>query len=472
MILNWFKSKPDYFLNVIPSFRYYLLYSVIDRANFIQKSARVAYRELITHLYERQTKEAKAAFSKSYPIYSRASLAIIEEDNWKNAKKLSRIFIWRTKLKTPRLVNGFARKILFKVASWLPKKDFLVLATERSTVLEGNLLSIYDYMFQHDREERIYVFLRKQRSWIEVLQLYYVLARAKTIVLDDYYNKIYGLKFSRRAHVIQSWHATGAFKKFGFSALESGDSNTEEFESRAHSPYSDVLVSSKAIIPQYAEAFAKTPEQIKPIGVPRTDKFFDQDYKNYIIEVYRKRYPVLRHKKAILYAPTFRGGPDERKNYSVVLDLKKMKQELGDEYVLILKFHPMIKNISMDIEEDDPFILRMGSGSDVNDLMFLSDILITDYSSVIFEYSIMNRPMFFFSYDVENYFDERGFYFNYEEMIPGLIYKTTDTLIDAIKAEQYDYEKLAQFREKFMDAIDGHSTERFIETYVDKGGRK
>lgn len=472
MILNWFKSKPDDFLNVIPSFRYYLWYSVIERANYIQKPARAVYRNLITYLYERQTNESKQAFMKSYPIHSRASLAIIEENNWKKAKKISRVFIIRTKLKTPRLVNGFARRILFKLANLLPKKDILVLATERSTVLEGNLLSIYDYMFLNDRKERIYVFLRKQRSWLEILQLYYVLGRAKTICLDDYYNKIYGLKFSKRAHVIQSWHATGAFKKFGFSALESGDSNTEEFESKAHSPYSDVLVSSKAIIPQYAEAFHKKAEQIKPIGVPRTDKFFDQDYKNYVNEVYRKNYPILRKKKAILYAPTFRGGPDERKNYSVVLDLKKMKEALQDEYVLILKFHPMIKNISMDISEEDPFILMMGGGSDVNDLMFLSDILITDYSSVIFEYSIMNRPMLFFAYDVESYFDERGFYFSYEEMIPGKIYKTTDTLIEAIKTGEYDYEKLADFRTKFMDSIDGHSTERFIETYLGKEARK
>ncbi|WP_173400311.1 CDP-glycerol glycerophosphotransferase family protein [Listeria aquatica] len=149
-----------------------------------------------------------------------------------------------------------------------------------------------------------------------------------------------------------------------------------------------------------------------------------------------------------------------------------MKEALQDEYVLILKFHPMIKNISMDISEEDPFILMMGGGSDVNDLMFLSDILITDYSSVIFEYSIMNRPMLFFAYDVESYFDERGFYFSYEEMIPGKIYKTTDTLIEAIKTGEYDYEKLADFRTKFMDSIDGHSTERFIETYLGKEARK
>ncbi|WP_088808697.1 MULTISPECIES: CDP-glycerol:glycerophosphate glycerophosphotransferase [unclassified Listeria] len=472
MILNWFETKSDKFLNLIPSFRYFLMYSTMDRANYIRKGARDSFRKLITYLWAKQREEAKDAFIKTYPVYYQATISIIDEDNWKKAKRISNRFIIRSKLKTPRLVNGFARRILFKLVSFLPKKDYLVLATERSVKLEGNLLAIYDFMFLNNRPERIFVFLNKQRSWLEILQLYYVLGRAENIVLDDYYNKIYGLKFSKRTNVIQSWHAAGAFKKFGFSALEADDSNTEEFEARAHSPYSAVLTSSEAIVPQYAEAFRKKESQIFPIGVPRTDIFFDHDYKEYIEEVYRKQYPILREKKAILYAPTFRGGPDERKNFSVVMDVKKMRDCLSDEYVLILKFHPMIKNITMNIDLDDPFIIMIDSTDDINDVMLFSDVLITDYSSVIFEYSIMNKPMFFFAYDIDNYFDERGFYFNYEEMIPGNIYKTTDRLVEAIKLDQYDYEKLVSFRKQFMSSIDGQSTRRFIETFIDnKGGR-
>ncbi|WP_163652506.1 CDP-glycerol:glycerophosphate glycerophosphotransferase [Listeria sp. PSOL-1] len=467
MILTWFQSKSDKFLNLIPSFRYFLCFSTIERSAYIQKDVRDDYRALIAYLWEKQLPEAKAAFAKSYPLHYRAAMDIIDANNWKKAKRVSKRFIVRSKLKTPRLVQFFARKVLFKTASLLPRKNNLILATERSTSLEGNLLAIYDYMFERERKERIYVFLRKQRNWVEILQLYYVLGRAKTIVLDDYYNKIYGLKFNRKTNVVQSWHAAGAFKKFGFSALGAGDSNTEEFEERAHSPYSCVLSSSKNIIPQYAEAFNKKATEIIPVGVPRTDMFFDAEYKKYITEVYRKQYPILRHKKVILYAPTFRGGPDERKNYSVVMDVKKMKEELGNEYVLMLKFHPLIKNISLNIDHDDPFIMMMSPLGDINDLMLISDVLITDYSSVIFEYSIMTKPMFFFAYDVDHYFDERGFYFNYEEMIPGNIYKTTENLISAIKQSDYDYEKLARFREKFMSSIDGHSTERFVKKFID-----
>ncbi|WP_277620134.1 CDP-glycerol glycerophosphotransferase family protein [Listeria cornellensis] len=257
-------------------------------------------------------------------------------------------------------------------------------------------------------------------------------------------------------------------KKFGFSSLDGTDANTEEFETRAHSSYTDVLVSSEGIISEYADAFRKRENQIKAIGVPRTDIFFDEEYVSYIREKYSRKYPQLRDKKIILYAPTFRGGPNERFNYSVVLDIAAMKKELGDTHILVLKFHPVIKNVSFNVEKDDSFILNLTANHDINDLMLFSDALITDYSSVIFEFSLMNRPMYFFAYDIDDYLDERGFYFDYKTMIPGDIFKDTTSLINAVKTEVYDYEALDVFKQKFVANLDGQSTKRFVEMYVGK----
>ncbi|HEM1668550.1 TPA: CDP-glycerol glycerophosphotransferase family protein, partial [Listeria monocytogenes] len=279
MTLDWLKTKSDDFLNIIPSFRYFLLFSSIERVRYITRDNKENYRQLITYLWERQGEEAKIAFRKAYPIHMKAALQIMEHNNWGAARKISFKFIIRRKFKAPILIRKISRGIIFRLATLMPrKKDQVILATERSTSLEGNLLAIYDYLFYNDMPQKVYVFLRKNRNWFEMFQLYYALGRTKTIVLDDYYNKIYGLKFNKKTHVVQSWHATGAFKKFGFSALEGTDANTEEFETRAHSPYTDVLVSSEGIIPEYMEAFRKQANQIKPIGVPRTDVFFDQEY--------------------------------------------------------------------------------------------------------------------------------------------------------------------------------------------------
>ncbi|WP_271002685.1 bifunctional glycosyltransferase/CDP-glycerol:glycerophosphate glycerophosphotransferase [Listeria seeligeri] len=469
MILDWFKNKSDDFLNIIPSFRYFLLHSSIERVRYITKDNKENYRKLIAYLWSRQGEEAKNAFKKAYPIHMKAVLQIIDNNDWKDARKISLKFIIRRKFKAPILISKVSRRIVFKLATWLPrKKNQVVLATERSTQLEGNLLAIYDYLFYNDMPQKVYVFLRKNRNWFEMFQLYYVLGRAQTIVLDDYYNKIYGLKFNKKSYVVQSWHATGAFKKFGFSALEGTDANTKEFEIRAHSPYTDVLVSSEGIIPEYMEAFRKKANQIKPIGVPRTDIFFEHEYVNYTKEKYQKMYPQLREKKVLLYAPTFRGGPNERFNYSVVLDIAALKKELGDTHILILKFHPVIKNVSFNIKEDDPFILNLSVNHDINDLMLFSDALITDYSSVIFEYSLMNRPIYFFAYDIDEYLDERGFYFDYKATIPGEVFKDTTSLINSIKNGTYNYADLETFKKKFVGSLDGDSTKRFVETYITK----
>ncbi|HEM1992819.1 TPA: CDP-glycerol glycerophosphotransferase family protein, partial [Listeria monocytogenes] len=467
MTLDWLKTKSDDFLNIIPSFRYFLLFSSIERVRYITRDNKENYRQLITYLWERQGEEAKIAFRKAYPIHMKAALQIMEHNNWGAARKISFKFIIRRKFKAPILIRKISRGIIFRLATLMPrKKDQVILATERSTSLEGNLLAIYDYLFYNDMPQKVYVFLRKNRNWFEMFQLYYALGRTKTIVLDDYYNKIYGLKFNKKTHVVQSWHATGAFKKFGFSALEGTDANTEEFETRAHSPYTDVLVSSEGIIPEYMEAFRKQANQIKPIGVPRTDVFFDQEYVAYTKEKYMKMYPQLRDKKVLLYAPTFRGGPNERFNYSVVLDIAALKKELGDTHILILKFHPVIKNVSFNVDENDPFILDLTLNNDINDLMLFSDALITDYSSVIFEFSLMNKPIYFFAYDIDDYLDERGFYFDYKATIPGEVFKDTPSLIESIKTGKYNYDELEVFKKKFVGSLDGNSTKRFVETYI------
>lgn len=472
MTLDWLKTKTDDFLNIIPSFRYFLLHSSIERVRYITKDNKENYRKLITYLWSRQGEEAKKAFKKAYPIHMKAVLQIIDNNDWSSARKISFKFIVRCKFKAPILISKVSRRIIFKLASWLPrKKNQVVLATERNTHLEGNLLAIYDYLFYNNMPQKVYVFLRKNRNWFEMFQLYYVLGRAKTIVLDDYYNKIYGLKFNKKTHVIQSWHATGAFKKFGFSALEGTDANTEEFETRAHSPYTDVLVSSKGIIPEYMEAFRKKENQIKPIGIPRTDMFFNQEYVNYTKETYQKIYPQLKDKKVLLYAPTFRGGPNERFNYSVTLDIAALKRELGDTHILLLKFHPVIKNVSFNLDVDDSFILNLSINHDINDLMLFSDALITDYSSVIFEYSLMNRPIYFFAYDIDEYLDERGFYFDYKATIPGGIFKDTESLVDSIKNGDYNFDELQTFKNKFVGSLDGNSTKRFVETYIAKNDK-
>lgn len=462
---NWLYALPEAIFYQMDAVPFVFVNRTIGFALGMDKHTKETYQAILQYIFKHSSEESLKVVREASEYY-RAALSIVEQGSFRNANRLAvRQFI-RQKFDTNKLVMRIGRQLVFRFGKLLPvKKGSIVFGTERSDVLSGNLKAIYDCMSEQEKK-RVVLLLKKSPSWKHTLHIFATLARAETIVIDDYYNKIYSLSFKKEVKVIQTWHAAGAFKKFGFSALFASDSETEEFEKRAHSSYTDVLVSSENLISEYSEAFRVAPSKVKPIGVPRTDLFFNEEKIRTLKGHLYQKYPVLKKKKAILYAPTFRGGAGHRMNFKMQLDALKMKKALGDEYVLILKFHPVVKNVAMNLAEQDEFILDLSDEKDINPIMLVSDSLITDYSSVIFEYSLLNRPMYFFADDLENYHDERGFYFPYEEMVPGAIYQESDTLIRDIQNEQFDYEKLNRFKEKFVDALDGKSTERFITQYV------
>ena len=145
------------------------------------------------------------------------------------------------------------------------------------------------------------------------------------------------------------------------------------------------------------------------------------------------------------------------------LDIDKLREGLGDEYVIIMKLHPFIKESLYISEENKNFILDLSSEREVNDLLFIADIMITDYSSICFEYSLLNKPMIFFTYDLEEYIEKRDFYYPFESFVPGPIVRTTEEIIDTIKNSNFDLNKVENFREKFLSSLDGKSTKRVVD---------
>lgn len=304
--------------------------------------------------------------------------------------------------------------------------------------------------------------IKAKRSFKEKLEFLEYLATSKYILLDDYYPQIYKYKIKDEIEVIQLWHATGAFKTFGFSRM--GKKGGPSVRSKNHRNYTKAIVSSSSIKKHYAEAFGISEDKVIATGVPRTDIFFDEEYKaSKMAELYEK-YPILKEKKVIMFAPTFRGNGQNTAHYNFEqLDLDLMKEKLGDEYMVIMKLHPFIKEIPNWEEEYQDFILDLSHEREINDLLFISDILITDYSSVCFEYALLNRPMIFFAYDLEKYIASRDFYYPYEAFVPGPIVKTCDELVDVIQNQDFNQEKLEKFRTKFFDHLDGKSTERVVD---------
>ena len=187
-------------------------------------------------------------------------------------------------------------------------------------------------------------------------------------------------------------------------------------------------------------------------------------------EDFCRKYGISKDKKIILYAPTFR---DEEKYNNVFgyLDLEDFNAKLGNDYVLALRLHPKIKNFYKDdISSKGKYIDVSGYESE-QELMLISDVLITDYSSIMIEYSILNKPTVFFTYDLEEYLkNERGFYYDFKTTVPGPIVYTSDELIGVIENNEFDKSKISEFVKTQFDEIDGHSSERIVNFLLNNEG--
>ena len=207
-------------------------------------------------------------------------------------------------------------------------------------------------------------------------------------------------------------------------------------------------------------------------GYPRNDFLFKYT-ENDVSEI-KKRIlgEDIKNKKIILYAPTYRANQHESGVgyvYKEEVDFEKMRKKLGDEFIILFRPHYFVASV-FNFEKYKGFVYNASDVDDINDLYVISDMLITDYSSVFFDYANLKRPLIFYMYDLDYYRDEsNGFYFDVEENLPGKIVKTDDDLIDEIirvsKEFKYD-EKYKKFNEKFNYLDDGEASKRVVETVI------
>ena len=465
LFLNWVKGIDRKSFNELAILHRVMTYEVADRFKFLSKETQKIYLDWIKlclslldpgSLHALETSKKKKIFHLVKKSWKRNSLVPIQ----RYTKKL------KMNQRKTLVRMAIARRIVLRFASMLPIQKKVTFASNKFPILTDSLKYIYDELTVERPDYEIKGYLKKKRNFKDFCKLYYDIGTSKYVILDDYYRHLYKLKIRKGTEVIQIWHAAGAFKKFGHSAVGYKESNTREFENQAHQFYTKAVVTSKEIVPHYAEAFNLPKESVYPLGLARTDYFFNQDAMEYTRQVYLGTYPAIRGKKVITYAPTFRGGPGERANFSLKLDLVQMANALRDEYVLVLKMHPSVTKGLKIPEEVEDFVINM-SANDINNVLAITDILISDYSSLIFEYALLERPMIFFAYDLDEYMEDRGFYYDYEDFVPGPITKTTEDIVDLISRNDYDLEKVKAFKERFFDHLDGNSAKRIVETLIE-----
>ena len=308
-------------------------------------------------------------------------------------------------------------------------------------------------------------FIRGREFTQRVNEMLKELATAKYVFVDDASLILSSIPLRKETVANNLWHACGAFKKFGRSTaeLKFGSSAATLDKYPNYGNLTHVTVSSPEVIWAYEEAMHLPKGIVKATGVSRTDQFYDKEFVESRKQKLYEIMPEAKDKKVILYAPTFRGhvatasSPDR-------IDFERFCRELGNEYVIVCKHHPFVKNPPIIPEELQHFARDLTKYLSIEDLLCCADICISDYSSLVFEYSLFEKPMIFYAYDYDNYCDWRGFYYDYSEFTPGPVVQTEDELLNSIKNidTQFDKQKVIDFKEKFMGSCDGHATERII----------
>lgn len=373
-----------------------------------------------------------------------------------------------------RRLRPLAFRVLYRAIGIASRRNGrrILFTSDSRAELGGNQKIVYDRMVERglDRTYELQTLFREsitvRRGFRDRLRLPWLLARADTIVIDDYQPVIAHLTYPD-ARIIQLWHAWGAFKTVGYSRV--GKPGGLSPFSRVHKNYAVAIVSSASEVAAYAEAFGIPESRVAPTGIPRMDQFWDPARAAASREATLQAYPAARGRRVFLFAPTFRGHGAKTATYDLdLLDLPALHALCVEkDAVCLIRMHPFVRTpLDIPAAYADRIIDGSTSNIDINDVLFATDLLITDYSSVVFEFSTMDRPMLFFAPDLEEYIASRDFYVDYASFVPGRIVRTFDALVDAIRRGDHGAERLAAFRATHLDRFDGQATDRVIDLIV------
>ena len=298
-------------------------------------------------------------------------------------------------------------------------------------------------------------------NFFQALIIYgFHLPTAGFVILDNILLASAYFKFHPETKVVQVWHSAGVFKKFGLHACK--DPKEREIIRRANQNLTHIIADSHRYTDIIAEAFGVKLDIVLPIGSPRTDFLFNQDSIRSATQSFLSKFNDIKHKKKILYAPTFR----EYEEYELIklrLELEYLQKNLGQDYVILIRLHPKKKS---QLKLDDKlknYVIDVSNYENLEHLLAGVDILVTDYSSIFLEFIVLMKPIIFYPYDLEEYESkDRGFYFEYQKWVPGKVVNNISDLVKAILFAEIDKERYEAFVNQLFDHRDGQASKRFV----------
>lgn len=299
--------------------------------------------------------------------------------------------------------------------------------------------------------EGIGSFYLNEKHPLHLLKAVLILFKSKVVITDNYFLMTSVLNRRPQTTCIQVWHANGSLKKFGLEDVTNQNhpaSDISRFK-KVYRSFDFVTVGSDAMADVFKKSFGIRDGQLLKTGVPLTDVYYEEHK------------PDLKHKwpkKIILYAPTFRDY--DMQSFRLPFTEEQLTNALNGEYMLLVKLHPaVLHQISASFESE---LIKNVSDMRLHDLLKAADILITDYSSVPFEFALLNKPIFFFTYDLEEYDQKRGLIDNYTSVIPGKACHDSEALLEEMTKKSFRAEEMKRFSDKWNMYSDGNSSEALL----------
>lgn len=363
------------------------------------------------------------------------------------------------------------------------KQNWVMFESFGGKSYSDNCKYIYEYMLKNYGNEYKYIWVMRDHNIVipgnptvikpNAYKYLYYLARAKFLVFNSrqpiWYNK------RKESVFIETWHGTPLKKLvFDMEDVHSASVTHKEDFYKVSRKWDYLLSDNTFSTEVFEHAFLFDKNKIVEYGYPRNDLLYASNADEIARKV-KQKLGIPQEKKVILYAPTWRD--DEyyshgKYKFSLAIDIEQMKQALGDEYVLLLRTHYFVVD-QVDSLCGDGFVYNGSRYQDITELYLASDICVTDYSSVFFDYANLRRPILFFTYDLEKYREElHGFYIDMETEVPGPLLQTNEELIQAIKhindIEETYKERYNTFYNRFCEIDDGHAAERVVEKLIRK----
>lgn len=379
------------------------------------------------------------------------------------------------KIDSSRIRRAFNYSLLYPLMRLLPLESKTVMFESLwGAYLNDNPKSIYDYWKKNYPNYKFVWSFKDLATPDEAgivavrkfsFKYWYYLARAKYFIENTNFPNQYA---KRKGQIeVQTLHGT-FMKTMGFDEpqFRKGSAKTQRNFMKRNARW-DYLISPSEYMDEIATHAFDYHKEILQVGFPRNDILISKNKKPYIDEL-KKKMRLPDNKKIILYAPTFR----QNGVVDLELDIEKLQKSLSNDYVLLVRLHYLVAN-AIDLHQFSGFAIDMSAYESIEELYLVSDVLITDYSSVMFDYGYLQRPMIFFTYDLNWYLDShnRGVYLDYVHTVPGPVLKTTNQIVnqllhfDELKMRYHD--QLIDFYNRFcLYGRDGKAAEHTVQTLL------